>query len=127
MCAVKYGNIAIGIVALRYQVLDDLNEGACFRHRCVEGIVKDVTSCVFMGSECVLFLSFCVSGDDLLCGTQNFLATPIVVVQSEFCRIIIGFEVVNIRWIRAAPTIDRLIFISDDHEVVFGRRAEELE
>ena len=80
-----------------------------------------------MGSEGVLFLSFRVSGDDLLCGAQNFLATPIVVVQSKFSRIVIGSETINIRWIRATPTIDSLIFVSDYHEVVFGWRTEQLE
>ena len=127
MRSIKDCYITVRVVALRYQVLDNVDDTECFCYRCIEGIMKNVASDIVVSSEGVLFLSFCVSGDDLLCGAQNLLTTPVVIVQCEGRWVKVGSEILNILWIRPTPTVDRLIFVSDYHQVPFRWWAEQLE
>ena len=58
MLAIENGNLPIGVVPLRNQLSDDLDDALCFLGRCGEGIVEDVASYAFVGFQRMPILAF---------------------------------------------------------------------
>ena len=80
MLAIENGNLPVGVVPLRNQLPDDLDDALRFLCLRCEGIVEDVASYAFVGFQRMPILAFGIFRDDFFSGAQYFLAASVVFV-----------------------------------------------